>query len=30
MSLCLNQHHNIKTYCDSGGIATRILSLGTR
>jgi hypothetical protein len=30
MSLCLTKHHALKTYCGSGGIAPRILDLGTR
>jgi len=30
LSLCLTKHHAIKTYWGSGGIAPRILDLGTR
>jgi hypothetical protein len=30
LSLCLTKHHAMKTYCGSGGIAPRILDLGTR
>jgi hypothetical protein len=29
-SLCLSKHHAIKAYWGCGGIATRILELGTR
>jgi hypothetical protein len=29
-SLCLTKHHAMKTYCGSGGIAPRVLDLGTR
>jgi len=29
-SLCLITHHAMKTYWESGGIAPRILNLGTR
>jgi hypothetical protein len=29
-SLCLTKHHAMKAYCGSGGIAPRILDLGTR
>jgi hypothetical protein len=29
MSLCLTKHEAMKTYCGSGGIAPRILDLGT-
>jgi hypothetical protein len=28
--LCLTKHHVMKTYWESGGIAPRILDLGTR
>jgi hypothetical protein len=28
--LCLTKHHSMKTYSGSGGIASRILDLGTR
>jgi hypothetical protein len=28
--LCLTKHHAMKTYWESGGIAPRILDLGTR
>jgi hypothetical protein len=30
LSLCLTKHHAMKTYWGSGGIAPRILDLGTR
>jgi hypothetical protein len=30
LSLCLTKHHAMKTYWGSGGIAQRILDLGTR
>jgi hypothetical protein len=30
LSLCLTKHHATKTYRGSGGIAPRILDLGTR
>jgi hypothetical protein len=30
LSLCLTKHHGMKTYWRSGGIAPRILDLGTR
>jgi hypothetical protein len=30
LSLCLTKHHAMKTYWVSGGIASRILNLGTR
>jgi hypothetical protein len=30
LSLCLTEHHAMKTYGESGGIAPRILDLGTR
>jgi hypothetical protein len=30
LSLCLTKHHAMKTYWRSGGIAPRILDLGTR
>jgi hypothetical protein len=30
LSLCLNKHHAMKAYWGSGGIAPRILDLGTR
>jgi hypothetical protein len=30
LSLCLTKHHAMKTYYGSGGIASRILDLGTR
>jgi hypothetical protein len=30
LSLCLTKHHAMKTYWWSGGIAPRILDLGTR
>jgi hypothetical protein len=30
LSLCLTKHHAMKTYTGSGGIAPRILDLGTR
>jgi hypothetical protein len=30
LSLCLTKHHAIRTYWGSGGIAPRILDLGTR
>jgi hypothetical protein len=30
LSLCLTKHHTMKTYWGSGGIAPRILDLGTR
>jgi hypothetical protein len=30
LSLCLTKHHAMKTYWGSGGIASRILDLGTR
>jgi hypothetical protein len=30
LSLCLTKHHAIKTYWGSGGIAPRILNLGSR
>jgi hypothetical protein len=30
LSLCLTKHHAMKTYRESGGIAPRILDLGTR
>jgi hypothetical protein len=30
LSLCLTKHHAIKTYRGSGGIASRIIDLGTR
>jgi hypothetical protein len=30
LSLCLTKHHDMKTYWGSGGIAPRILDLGTR
>jgi hypothetical protein len=30
LSLCLTQHHAMKTYWGSGGIAPRILDFGTR
>jgi hypothetical protein len=30
LSLCLTNHHAMKTYWGSGGIAARILDLGTR
>jgi hypothetical protein len=29
LSLCLTKHHAMKTYWESGGIAPRILELGT-
>jgi hypothetical protein len=30
LSLCLTKHHAMKTYWGRGGIAPRILDLGTR
>jgi hypothetical protein len=30
LPLCLTKHDAMKTYCGSGGIAPRILDLGTR
>jgi hypothetical protein len=30
LSLCLTKHHAVKTYWGSGGLAPRILDLGTR
>jgi hypothetical protein len=30
LSLCLTKHHAMKTFCGNGGIAPRILDLGTR
>jgi hypothetical protein len=30
LSLCLIKHHDMKMYWRSGGIAARILDLGTR
>jgi hypothetical protein len=30
LSLCLTKHHAMKTYSGSGGIAPRVLDLGTR
>jgi hypothetical protein len=30
LSLCLTKHHAMKTYWGSGGIAPRIIDLGTR
>jgi hypothetical protein len=30
LSLCLTKHHAMMTYWGSGGIAPRILDLGTR
>jgi hypothetical protein len=30
LSLCLTKHHAMKAYWGSGGIAPRILDLGTR
>jgi hypothetical protein len=30
LSLCLTKHHTMKTYWESGGIAQRILDLGSR
>jgi hypothetical protein len=30
LSLCLTKHHSMKAYWGSGGIAPRILDLGTR
>jgi hypothetical protein len=30
LSLCLTKHHALKAYCGSGGIAPRILDVGTR
>jgi hypothetical protein len=30
LSLCLTKHHTMKTYRESGGIAPRILDIGTR
>jgi hypothetical protein len=30
VSLCLNEQHAMKTYWGSGGIAPRLLDLGTR
>jgi hypothetical protein len=30
LSLCLTKHHAMKRYWESGGIAPRILDLGTR
>jgi hypothetical protein len=30
LSLYLTKHHAMKTYCGSGGIAPRILNLGSR
>jgi hypothetical protein len=30
LSLCLTKHHAMKTYWGSGGIAPRILDLGTK
>jgi hypothetical protein len=30
LSLCPTKHHTMKTYWGSGGIAPRILDLGTR
>jgi hypothetical protein len=30
VSLCLTKHHAMKTYWGSGGLAPRILDLGTR
>jgi hypothetical protein len=30
LALCLTKHHAMKTYWGSGGIAPRILDLGTR
>jgi hypothetical protein len=30
LSVCLTKHHTMKTYWGSGGIAPRILDLGTR
>jgi hypothetical protein len=30
LSLCLTKHHAMKAFCGSGGIAPRILDLGTR
>jgi hypothetical protein len=30
LSLCLTKHHAMKTYWGSGGIASRIIDLGTR
>jgi hypothetical protein len=29
-SLCLTEHHTMKTYWENGGIAPRIPDLGTR
>jgi hypothetical protein len=29
-SLCLTKHHAMKTYWGNGGIAPRVLDLGTR
>jgi hypothetical protein len=28
--VCLNEHHTMKTYWGNGGIAPRVLNLGTR